>query len=517
MESLLTKAEEMNSGYIPMDTAAFVSEVLDFYESHGTKEERIRANYMQGSVYRDRGDSPMALEYYMKAVSLADTTSNSCDYELLSRIYAQMAELFHKQRYPQKELEMWNNAIAMAMNAKDTLMAVQCMGRISDTYWLVGDKRKAAENSRNTYKVCKELYADSLAASELATTIAYNLETNTLDEARREINEYISKSGLVDKDGNVQKGCELFYSCLGEYYHKSCNVDSAIFYYRKLITHDKEIMNLENGYKGLMEVYMDLHQADSVLKYAKLYANANDTANIRNSAKEVSRVQSLYDYSSHQKKALEKSEEVKRLWRMLFFCFVIVVVIVCASYLFYKRYRKRMLSQISEQNCRYAQILHDYNEAVEEYNKVNADKSVRENELICKIKDLEKALSSYQDGFDVNKLTLEQNLQHHHIVEVMHTYASKATLPSSAEWATLMNVAAKYLPDFFASLSEKQVQLTIDEQRLCVLTRLGFIPSEIGILMNMTKQRVSNMRSCLNKKLFKNVGTKNFNSNISSI
>lgn len=248
----------MNSDYIPMDTVTFMDEVLRFYDSHGTAEERIRANYMNGCVYRDRGDSPMALEYYLKAVNLADTTEKTCDHELLSRIYGQMAELFHKQRYPQKELEMWNNAIAMARKANDTLMVMQSMMRISGVYWLEDKKGKAAEFSRETYKFCKKMGADSLAARELATTIAYNLEHNNLDDAKREIDEYVSKSRLADKHGNMAEGSEFFYSYLGEYYLKSHNTDSALYYYRKLISYDEDIMNLENGYKGLMEVYGNL-------------------------------------------------------------------------------------------------------------------------------------------------------------------------------------------------------------------------------------------------------------------
>ena len=506
MSELLTKAEKMNSDYVSMKNAVFVDSVLRFYDSHGTREERIRANYMQGCVYRDKGNSPTALEYYMKAVNLADTTSNSCNYELLGRIYVQMAELFHKQRYPKKEREMLDKAIAMAKIAKDTLMIMQSMMKISGIYWLENNKTKAAEVSRTTYRLCKEMGADSLAASELATTISYNLERNALDEAKREIDEYISKSGLVDKNGNVEKGCELFYYCLGEYYHKSCNIDSALYYYRKLVSYDEKIMNLENGYKGLMEVYMDLHQADSVVKYARLYADANDTANIRNSAKEVSRVQSLYDYSAHQQEALEKSKEVQNLWRMLFFCFVSVVVIICAFYLFYKQYKIRMLYKLKKLNSKYTQALHDYNEALAEYSKYKEDGTSCEASLRSRIESLEKNLSIYQDDLDVNKLMVEQNLQQHQILAVMHRHASKGAMPTAADWSTFMSVATKYLPEFFDALHEKSESLTPEEQKLCILTRLCFIPSEIAVLMNIKRQRVTNIRSILNKRLFNVVG-----------
>ncbi|TGX80600.1 hypothetical protein E5358_12580 [Palleniella muris] len=517
MSELLTKAEKMNSDYVSMKNAVFMDSVLRFYDSHGTEEERIRANYMQGCVYRDKGNSPTALEYYMKAVNLADTTSNNCNYELLGRIYAQMAELFHKQRYPKKELEMWNNAITMARNAKDTLMAVHCLGRIASTYRLAGNKEKSADISKKTYKAFKALGEDALAASELATTISYNLERNALDESKCEIDEYVSKSGLVDKNGNMKKGCELFYYCLGEYYHKSCNIDSALYYYRKLVSYDKEIMNLENGYKGLMEVYMDLHQADSVVKYARLYADANDTANIRNSAKEVGRTQSLYDYSSHQQEALKKSKEVQNLWRILFFCFVASVLVLGTIYTFYIKYRKKVLAEKRELNSKYALALHDYNEALAEYKKYKENGASYEASLLEKIGELEKDLSMYRDNLDVDRLAWEQNLQKHQIVTIMHSHASKLTQPTTAEWSALIDVVGNHLPDFLVSLEATSVHLTDDELRVCVLTRIGFVPSEIAVLMDMTKQNVTNLRSRLNKKIFNEAGARTFTHNISKL
>lgn len=517
MSELLTKAEKMNSDYVSMKNAVFMDSVLRFYDSHGTEEERIRANYMQGCVYRDKGNSPTALEYYMKAVNLADTTSNNCNYELLGRIYAQMAELFHKQRYPKKELEMWNNAITMARNAKDTLMAVHCLGRIASTYRLAGNKEKSADISKKTYKAFKALGEDALAASELATTISYNLERNALDESKCEIDEYVSKSGLVDKNGNMKKGCELFYYCLGEYYHKSCNIDSALYYYRKLVSYDKEIMNLENGYKGLMEVYMDLHQADSVVKYARLYADANDTANIRNSAKEVGRTQSLYDYSSHQQEALKKSKEVQNLWRILFFCFVASVLVLGTIYTFYIKYRKKVLAEKRELNSKYALALHDYNEALAEYKKYKENGASYEASLFEKIGELEKDLSMYRDNLDVDRLAWEQNLQKHQIVTIMHSHASKLTQPTTAEWSALIDVVGNHLPDFLVSLEATSVHLTDDELIVCVLTRIGFVPSEIAVLMDMTKQNVTNLRSRLNKKIFNEAGARTFTHNISKL
>lgn len=262
---------------------------------------------------------------------------------------------------------------------------------------------------------------------------------------------------------------------------------------------------------------MDLHQADSVVKYARLYADANDTANIRNSAKEVGRAQSLYDYSSHQQEALKKSKEVQNLWRILFFCFVASVLVLGTIYTFYIKYRKKVLAEKRELNSKYALALHDYNEALEEYKKYKENGVSYEASLLEKIGELEKDLSMYRDNLDVDRLAWEQNLQKHQIVTIMHSHASKLTQLTTVEWSALIDVVGNHIPDFLASLEATSVRFTDDELRVCVLTRIGFVPSEIAVLMDMTKQNVTNLRSSLNKKIFNEAGARTFTHNISKL
>ena len=71
----------------------------------------------------------------------------------------------------------------------------------------------------------------------------------------------------TNTDGNILLGYGIFYSYIGEYYEKTSRLDSALFYYRKLLNCSLgDIMKLESGYKGLMSVYAKMHKVDSVVK-----------------------------------------------------------------------------------------------------------------------------------------------------------------------------------------------------------------------------------------------------------
>ena len=75
MSEALLRAEEMNRNYQSMDTLKGMEQVADYYRPFlGRSQRYMRALYILGCVYRDRGDAPMALHYYQEAVSQADTT-----------------------------------------------------------------------------------------------------------------------------------------------------------------------------------------------------------------------------------------------------------------------------------------------------------------------------------------------------------------------------------------------------------------------------------------------------------
>ena len=62
--------------------------------------------------------------------------------------------------------------------------------------------------------------------------------------------------------------------------------------------------------------------------------------------------------------------------------------------------------------------------------------------------------------------------------------------------------AVKHLPSFIQTLGNTGYELLSHETDLCVPIKVGFRPSEIAILMNMTPQNITNLRARLNKKMF---------------
>ena len=269
-------------------------------------------------------------------------------------------------------------------------------------------------------------------------------------------------------------------------------------------------MNAESGYKGLMSVYAKMHEVDSVVKYAHLFANANDTANLRNSANEISRTQALYDYSESQRIASEKSEEAQRLWLWLCICFVVLVL---GGAWIYGYYRRQKVNQMLA-NRKYTDLMMQYHRATEELQNVRSNKQQVQQQKEEEIEKLQQMLDAYKGHTHTGQWELEQSLLQHDIVKRMHRHAYKLAVPSDAEWQDLQGVVEKSLPEFYAKLAATESQLTDQEWKVCLLVKLNFIPSELTVLLGLSKQRVTNIRTNLNKKLFGESGSRTFDVNL---
>ncbi len=87
----LEELERQNRADSLMLNDSLARALTDYFDRHGTRNEQLRAFYILGRTYADRGEAPAALEAYHDAIDRADTTAADCDYYTLCRVYSQMA------------------------------------------------------------------------------------------------------------------------------------------------------------------------------------------------------------------------------------------------------------------------------------------------------------------------------------------------------------------------------------------------------------------------------------------
>lgn len=117
----LIRAKVQNRAYVDFTTDSVMLEVADYYDHHGTANDRMLAHYLLGCTYRDLKEAPMSLQCYYDAVEAADTLSSDCDYSTLMSIWGQIASILDNQYMPMEELEALNKYQKYALLNGDTL------------------------------------------------------------------------------------------------------------------------------------------------------------------------------------------------------------------------------------------------------------------------------------------------------------------------------------------------------------------------------------------------------------
>ena len=308
MRSGLDSINERNRNDQPF-TVKDVEPYVQFFDDHGTPNDRLLAHYLLGRAYYEAGEAPMALECYQKAAECADTTSDNCNYPQLARVYGQMAHIFYGQGLYREQLEHGRYSTMYAWKGKDTLAALMSYEQQSYGY----EKLGLIDSAIFVIKDVADHYYKSGHSSYAAIAKGYaaylSLSIDSCNQAKKFMDAYESQSGYFDDKGNIEKGREYYYRVKGIYYLSTGDIDSAEYYFRKELREGKDFNNQNAASKGLAELYKNKHQPDSVAKYVLYAYDMNDSIFAHTATNTVERMQAMYDYSRHQEIARVEKEK----------------------------------------------------------------------------------------------------------------------------------------------------------------------------------------------------------------
>ena len=105
------------------------------------------------------------------------------------------------------------------------------------------------------------------------------------------------------------------------------------------------------------------------------------------------------------------------------------------------------------------------------------------------------------------------------LVDVFHRKASRkknTSLPLRTDWTRLVHLFSRSQPAAFAAIGRESV-LSPQELRACILLLLHFSNGEIISLLDITPQRMTNVRTSINEKLFKETNAHSLDRNLENI
>ena len=284
----LVYAQAQNKAFVNFTTDSIVLSLVDYYGRHGNANEQMMANYMAGCAYRDLEDALSALKYLNLAVDAVDENDEDCDLHTLMRVYSQMGGLYQRVAAFENERIADSNAERLAWQICDTLSALRLMwaqacclydSRNQSQAIMILDSIDMFTRKNGMREQTKILYP---------MRIDYHLDIKDVKGADSLLREYEYKMGIRPDSPDEEIYDIAHFYRKGRYDLLIQSPNSAIQMfqrYLRLIENRSFYNGIQHSlrevcYQGLTEAYSLQHQPDSVIKYANLYCQWNDSCKV---------------------------------------------------------------------------------------------------------------------------------------------------------------------------------------------------------------------------------------------
>lgn len=500
MKCRMLMAKAQNKLYLQLSADTKFQEVVDYYDSWGTDNEKMQAYYLLGCVYRDQKDAPKAMMSYKKAVECADTLSKECDYSTLSKVYGQIADIYRFQYLHKEAIGCEQKYGYYAARVKDNVSFIQSFDFIANEYLGLGDTLKAIEQTQKCHELFKMHGMQKLAAKTLPTLIYIYLQRSQYNEARCYMDIYEKESGLFNREGNIQEKYEHYYKLKGMFYLGVNRIDSAEYYYRKLGRYGFKYETAQ----GLLAIYRICLNSDSIKKYSVLCEQEMDKILNGTQANAVVQAASLYDYSRLQQKInKEKLSKVRNKYLAILFVFILslVFIILVRHYI---RIKRKMAEELNKANKDYVMIAQKMKKACEDLKMLQVDKEAFIQQKQEEVSSLQATLHKYKEKYDLLDLTDKNNALLASDVVVrfkeMATQKRNGKKAQENDWQELRLIFQQKLPLLFEKM--RTSKLSPQELKVCMLVYLTMDNTEVATLIDTTTKTVNNAKQKVNNKIF---------------
>ena len=497
----------MNKACITFTSDSVMKKVVDYYDNHGSANERMLANYVLGCVYRDMHEAPMALEYYNKATEQADTTSADCDYGTLYRVYSQMGILFSKQYLPYQELNAFDKAEKYAYLAKDTFNAIINYQNKGDAYGYLGKKDSVIAINLQAAKLFKKHGNDYAAAIAFGCNYDYYIEKKDSINAKKAFEAYNSTGYEGNSNYEDAKAYVLYQK--GTYYLFVNKQDSAYDNLSLSFKMCKSYSIKAATTKALAQYYAKVNQPAMAMKYALQSSEYNDSDLIEARKTQLQQVQAMYDYSRNQEIAKNAEQKAERSTRMNY-----MIVLSCLMLFLLLSYIYRKQIAIKKKKIAVSKLLYEdsllkLKRLQDERAKLVAENDNKLAQVIMEkentISKLKAEITHIQERYSLSSVSdadlILKDSSIYKKIKFIEVHPKEKMCEE--DWKELADTIEEVVPNFIPVLKNK---LNDKDYQICLLVRLGFSTSLVARLLGLSDAAISKSRKTMLKKICRKEG-----------
>lgn len=497
---LTIKAKD--KAYVTHTSDSLILEVLHYYEDKEDEKHLPEAYYYAGRVYSDLWDSPQALSFYQKA---AELLKGSTDYRLKEVLFSQMGELFLFQDvYDEamkayRESYYYNNAYT-----KNKEGIINSLCKIGTTFTAFGNTDSAMYYYQKAYKLAKEDGNKKLTDRVLFALIDLFTQLKQYDLARTALQSL-----------NTPKPYQQIavYSIAANFFYQTENLDSATYYYKKLLNID-DIYAQQTAHWGLAEIAQKCSDCQSSLSHIHQYNIWTDSIREVTDSKTLRKVQSLYNYQLREKENIRLKIKNTRQDQLITNSILVILLLIVYS-IAHIQYNKRKKLQLKMQFERLEKLKE------EQYKKSNL--FIEENKR--KIEELENALQeSHLHSDEMKKQLQEQkekiiisnsnlvtDLQKHSIAvsalmqtkiySKFHQAANNDSLHLDTKDWEILRAKVDTCYNNFTGRLRSIWDISDINMKVCLLLKINITVTGISIILNRSKSAIVSAR----KKMYEKV------------
>ena len=500
VRALLLLADATNKLYKQMPSDTVFQEVVDYYDRHGDANERMKAYYLMGCIYRDRHEAPMALQWYLDAVEQADTLDADCDYLTLYSVYGQMAYVYHSQSMPKEEIVAYRQYSKYAARIDSTYDYIRGIELQLGAYQLKRDTAMILALTDSVHDLYTQADMPQAAASVYPAAIHIHLARHDYPKAKELMDIFETQSGLFDTEGNIAKSREHYYQSKGIYYEGIGMLDSAEYYYRRLLPYGFEL----DAYRGLISVFKTRQITDSVVSLIPLYERSFNVLENSKHAQAMRQVDAIYDYSRNQKIAQQKEIETINTRYTLYVILIIGIVLFLLLFWIYDTKRRSQEAEVLQLHMEYESVQEQIEIAEKGLQQFKSDAlqfEQHQEEQIRQLKKEKNLLVTQLHGLDVKEddTAMFQTVIYQRFKEKAASWNKTPKLTSN-DWHVLHTEFQHHFPRLYKKFT--YCKLTDKQIDIAMLVRLRFSSGDIQRIMDMEKQAVSNYKNRISQKLY---------------
>lgn len=434
----------------------------DYYEKHGSPEDKTNCLMYLGMSYEEETDFDWAMKSYLKAVEMAKKVNN---YVLAGKLYKKIAGLHdyednydEAQRYHLLSGEYY-------LKGGDSLNYIYSIRDIGWLYTLKEEYGEASESYQKAYQLALNMN-DSLLLSSM---------TNRLGINYKELGDYsLAEKYLYQSIAYDEAGSAPTYLALADLYTRKKDYEKTREYIEMVSMRCTPKCKLTGGL--LYQLYLLEKEQDNYflsLNYYEQYVNYADSIADLQARADVLKVERRYEYAD----LLNDNNELENRNQWIVIACVLLLLVSLFLLVLYK-YRITLKNEyILNQQKR----ISDANQALQE--KEFAVKGLKDD--ILNIRENILRSSSVYKKIIKNSQSIEE--------------AKKYPL-TDQDWLTLKEILKTTYFLFIDNLQNQIPNLTEDEIRFCCLLKIGLNSQQLSILLNIQSASVSHKRYRIMKK-----------------